>query len=215
MHWYSYKTGFKTGMRVRVIKQHKYLNTKLIGKLGTVKSGYGTEVTVMIDGVMNSYSGSGHFYFKPSELEIIDEFDNNMEENTNMPNITNYLNAVKIQYIDNIAPSGYIYANFEPDVKVGDLCVIKSGHHGLGLAKVVEVIDRNDFEVSTREVVAKVDTSFYDDRVVNRAKAAEIMDKMKERAKKLQDIALYQMLAKDDPEMMALLESYQALPGIR
>ena len=45
MHWYSYKTGFKSGMRVRVIKQHKYLNTKLIGKLCTVKSGYGTEVT--------------------------------------------------------------------------------------------------------------------------------------------------------------------------
>lgn len=214
MVWYSYKTGFKSGMRVRVIKQHKYLNTKLIGKLGTVKSGYGTEVTVMIDGVMNSYSGSGHFYFKPSELEIVDENDNNMEENTNMPNITNYLNAVKIQYIDNIAPSGYIYANFEPNIEVGDLCVIKSGHHGLGLARVTEVIDRNDFEVSTREVVAKVDTRDYDERVANRAKAAEIMDKMKERAKKLQDIALYQMLAKDDPEMLALLESYQALPGI-
>lgn len=214
MVWYSYKTGFKSGMRVQVIKQHKYLNTKLIGKLGTVKSGYGTEVTVMIDGIRNSYSGSGHFYFKPSELEIVDECINNVEENTNMPNITNYLNAVKIQYIDNVAPSGYIYANFEPDVKVGDLCVIKSAHHGLGLARVTEVIDRNDFEVSTREVVAKVDTRDYDERVANRARAAEIMDKMKERAKKLQDIALYQMLAKDDPEMMALLESYQALPGI-
>ena len=125
MHWYSYKTGFESGMRVRIIKQHKYKSTKLIGKLGTVKSGYGTEVSVMIDGVFNSYSGSGHFYFKPSELEIIDEFDNNMEENTNMPNITNYLNAVKIQYIDNIAPSGYIYANFDLILK-WEICVLLS-----------------------------------------------------------------------------------------
>lgn len=211
MVWHSY---FKTGMRVRVIKQHKYLNTDLIGKLGTVKSGYGTEVTVMIDGMSNNYSGLGHFYLKTSELEIVDESNNIMEENTNMPNITNYINAVKIQYIDSTAPSSYIYANFYPDIKVGDLCVIKSAHHGFGLAKITEVIDRNDFEVSSREVVTVVDMRDYDERIKNREKAAEIMGKMKERAKKLQDIALYQMLAKDDPEMMALLEEYQGLPGM-
>lgn len=214
MVWYSYKTGFRTGTRVRIIKQHKYKSTNLVGKLGTVKSGYGTEVSVMIDGMLNSYSVAGHFYFKPSELEIVDECINDVEENTNMPNITNYLNAVKIQYIDNIAPSGYIYANFYPFVEVGDLVVIKSGNHGIGLARVTEILDGNDYEISTREVVAKIDTRDYDERVANRAKAAEIMEKMKERAKKLQDIALYQMLAKDDPEMMALLESYNSLPRI-
>ena len=214
MVWYSYKTGFISGMRVQVIKQHKYLKTNLIGKLGTVKYGYGNEVTVELDGMRNAYSGPGHFYFKPSELEIVDECINTMEENNNMSTITNYYNAVKIQYIDNTAPSSYIYANFESNAKVGDLCVIKSAHHGFGLAKIIEVIDRNDFEVSSREVVTVVDMRYYDERVKNRAKAAELMCKMKERAKKLQDIALYQMLAKDDPEMMTLLEEYQALPMI-
>jgi len=200
-------------MRVRVIGQHKYLNTHLVGKLGTVKSDYGTEIRVELDDMRNNYSGSGNFYFRPSELKIIDEYDNNMEENTNMPNITNYFNAVKIQYVDNSYSSGHIYANFDPDIKVGDLCVIKSAHHGLGLAKIVEVIDRNDYE-TIREVVTIVNTHDYDERVKNRAKAAEIMGKMKERAKKLQDIALYQMLAKDDPEMMALLEEYQGISMI-
>ena len=212
-YWHDYKNGFTTGMRVQVVNQHKYRNTNLIGKIGTIKSGYGTEVSVMLDGMRNHYSGTGAFYFKASELKIIEECNNNIEENNNMPNVTNYVNAVKIQYVDNVSPSSFIYANFIEDITVGDLCVIKSGHHGLGLAHIVEVIDSNSFE-TPREVVARVDISDYNDRVEKRVRAAELKDKMKERAKKLQDIALYQMLAKDDPEMMALLEEYQALPMI-
>ena len=209
--WYSYKHGYEAGMRVEITRQHKYKKTKLVGKVGTVMSGYGNEVLIDIDGMCNQYSSTGYYYFKPSEINLISEPIEDIMEEKNMPNITNYFNAVKIQYVDNPNPSKYIYANFEPDLKVGDLVVIQSANHGLGLAKVVEVIDKNDFETS-REVVAKVDTYFYDERVAMRKKSSELKAKMQERAKQLQDIALYQMLAKDDPDMMALLDEYQALP---
>ena len=83
----------------------------------------------------------------------------------------------------------------------------------MGVATVVEIIDKADVNVDIdREVVAKVDMRPYDYRVATRAKAAELKTKMQERAKKLQDIALYQMLAKDDADMLALLQEYQALP---
>lgn len=214
MFYHNYKTGFSSGMRVRVVSQHKYRNTNLVGKLGTVRTGYGTEISVRLDGMSNPYAATGLYYFKPAEIVLVDEHDNTVEENNNMPKITNYLNAVKIQYLDNTTPNSCIYANFIADIKVGDTCVIKSAHHGLGLAKIVEILDRNDFEITSREVVAVVDTRDYDESVANRAKAAELMDKMRERAKKLQDIALYQMLAENDPDMANLLQEYKGLNAV-
>lgn len=213
MTYLDFKNSLRTGMRVKVVNQHKYANINLIGKIGTVKHIYNDEATVYIDDLRNQYSTSGHFYLKWRDIEIVDERNNIMEENDDMPNVTNYLNAVKIQYVNNIGPSGYVYANYDPDVKVGDLCVVKSEHHGLGLARIVEIIDRNDFE-TCREVVAKVDTACYDERVKNRTKAAELKAKMQERAKQLQDIALYQTLAEKDPVMMELLSEYTGLANV-
>lgn len=69
---------------------------------------------------------------------------------------------------------------------------------------------KNDVALE-REIVSIVDTAEYDARVAQRKLAADLKAKMQERAKKLQDVALYQMLAKDDPEMAALLSEYQNL----
>lgn len=205
------KLGFSTGMHVKVIKQGCYHKYKLVGVIGVVDSSYGYgKVAVKFDEIRNHSSCRGVFYIPASDLEIVDDICTIKEENT-MHNITNYLNAVKIKFINDQFTCKYIYANFETDLKVGDLCVVKPAHHDLALARVIEVIDQNDFE-TPREVVAKVHTDFYDERVANRAKAAEIKAKMQERAKQLQDIALYQMLAKDDPAMLDLLNEYQALP---
>ena len=211
--WYNYKHGFKSGVRVEIVSHYKYKNLDLIGKTGTVMCGYGSEVRVDVDGVQNHMAGSGHFYFKPHELKKIttNEILDDVKENENMPNITNYFNAVKIKFLDDTKPCHYIYANFEADLKEGDLCVVKPAHHDLTLARVMEVINDNSFE-TPREVVAKVYTDFYDERVKARAKTAELKAKMQERAKQLQDIALYQMLAKDDPAMQELLNEYQNLP---
>lgn len=210
-----YDSCFGVGARVKVVRQRKYPGENLRGLIGTVRTDSGTNVSVVLDTVKNPRSSYGCYYFKASELEIIDEPNNkNVEENidmSNAPKITNYFNAVKIQYLDNTAPSSYIYANFIADIKVGDMCVIKSAHHGFGLATVVEVIDRNDFEILSREVVTIVDTRDYDERVATRKKATELLTTMQERAKKLQDIALYQMLAENDPEMAELLKEYKGL----
>lgn len=208
------ESDFVAGTRVIVRNPYRYRNEQLYGLIGTVATNSGTNVSVILDTVKNPRSSYGRYYFKPHDLEIINETNKNMEENidmSNAPNITNYYNAVKIQYLDNTAPSSYLYANFITDLKVGNMCVIKSAHHGFGLAIVVEVIDRNDFEIPSREVVTIVDTRDYDERMATRKKATELLTTMQERAKKLQDIALYQMLAENDPEMAELLKEYKGL----
>lgn len=206
---------FKQGSRVKVIKKtSNYKRYNLVGEFGTVvKNQYGQygKIVVDLDNMRNSYGASGHFYFKPHELSLVNENENDILEENNMQNVINYYNIAKIQYLDSNKPSEYNYANFEQDLRVGDLCVVASAHHGFGLGRVTEIIEQNDIE-TCREIVAKVDTEYYDHRVTSRKNAAEMKAKMQERAKQLQDIALYQMLAEKDPEMQELLNRYQNLP---
>jgi hypothetical protein len=209
---------FKSGARVRVVKCDSYTKDNLTGKNGTVAenlySAYG-KIKVELDTVTNPRTCHGLFYFKPHELEVVNETnDDILEENTmNNNNITNYLNLVKIEYVEDNKLSNHTYANFDSSIVKGDMVIVSTPYAGLALGTVVEVIERNDVN-TTNEVVSKVDTTAYDTRVANRAKAAELKAKMKERAKQLQDIALYQMLAKDDPAMLELLSEYQAIPGM-
>ena len=213
----SYKMyEFEPGMRVQVCRLVSYRNRKIVGKL---EFAYGTverveihwgKIAVRIDNLNNDLSSSGLFYFTASELEIV----NDIKEENNMSNttkITNYLNAIKIKFVDDVNVCSCVYANFEPDLKVGDLVVVKPAHHKIALARVEEILEGNNYETS-REVVSKVDTSYYNERVKIREQAAELKAKMEERARKLQDIALYQMLAENDPDMQKLLEEYRSLP---
>lgn len=202
---------FEKGTRVKVVTDIKYKTECLLGLSGTVHGVYGRSVGVKLDDKLNSRSTIGVFYLEKSDLEIIDDYENNIMEENHMNSITNYLNIAKIRFVDGNNSRVYEYANFEPDLKVGDICVVMSANHGLGVAEVVEIVYRNDLKTQ-REVVAKVCTDSYDRRVKDRAKAAELRAKMQERAKKLQDIALYQMLAKDDPEMAQFLEDYRNIP---
>lgn len=206
------------GSRVRVKDHGSYKKVDVEGRFGHIRSNayaaYG-KLVVALDDMTNGYSATGYFYFKPHELEIIDECcenETNMEEK-NMSTITNYMNIAKVRYVGEGMSSRHDFANFDPDLKEGDMCVVMGGLDGMDLAIVTEIIDCNDTELS-REVVAKVDTFAYDERVKVRKEAAELKAKMQERAKKLQDIAVYQMLAKEDSEMQELLARFQSLPQL-
>jgi hypothetical protein len=205
---------FEIGMRVKILRQTHYKKRVPVDSVGTVRSVYSSNIGVELDGKRNERSGYGYYYFKPNELLILCEIEDVneneiiMEEN-NMQKITNYINIAKVQFSTNTAP--FECANFE-SLNVGDTVVVKHYKHSdFDLATVVEIVERNDLEVY-HEVVARVDTTYYDDRVANRTKVAELKAKMEARAKQLQDIALYQMLAEKDPDMMALLAEYQAVP---
>lgn len=200
------------GRRVRVVKPGHY-SEKAVGRLGVIKSFWSKDsVGVELDGISNKSSKYDHFYFELCELEFVDSDDaaaENHEKENNMDKIENYLNVAVVKFLDHSASQArtYDYANFEPDLAPGDLCVVMSAHHGMGLAEVVE-IKPNTGAALRREIVTKVDAAPYTARVEQRQKAAELKAKMEERAKQLQDLSLYQLLAKDDAEMAELLRAY-------
>lgn len=175
---------------------------------GTVRSVYADDIGVVLDDIKNHRSVFGAFYFGSRQVKVIND---DMEDTTMViSNIKNYLNVVRVRFRGEAKPCNHLYANFEPDLNVGDLVVVKPAHHDITVAKVEEIIEGDNLEVQ-REIVAKVNTEAYDNRVAVRKQAAELKAKMEERAKQLQDVALYKMLAENDPAMMELLNEYQAL----
>jgi hypothetical protein len=212
MGYLNRKLDFEVGSRVRVVTQKAYKSVNLIGECGIVRDVHGSNIRVNLDNMRNTNSSYGSYYFTPGELEIIDD---QMEVKTMQNNITNYLNIAKIKFIDNTYANlkTYEYANFDPDLTVGDICVVKSANHGYGVAEVVDIIEQNDI-TTQREIVARVNIDAYRERLDNRAKAAELKTKMQERVKQLQDIALYKMMAENDPTMSEMLKEYQAVTGI-
>ena len=201
--WEKDITHKNDGKRVLITdKPACYKEYDLLGREGTVINwmSFNGKAAIQVDNWTNDASKQGYFYLKKTHIKLLEE--------ENMNKIENYVNVAMIQFADERCDRRYQYANFDPSIRTGDLCVVMSANHGMGIAKVVEILPRNDLELE-REIVAKVDTGAYDARVNQRKVAAELKTKMQERAKKLQDIALFQMLAKDDPEMAELLKLYQ------
>ena len=106
----------------------------------------------------------------------------------------------------------YPYACYDNSIEAGDICVVMSEHHGLGIAKVAEIGPKTDEKI-TREIVCKCDFGAYNVRVTNRKRKAELMKQMHARAAEMQQIALFQMLADKDQSMQDLLNEYQQLEG--
>lgn len=196
------------GKRVKITDPAKYKGTCL-GQYGTVRLQYGNNIAVDVDFMSNQASEKGYYYFKIRDLEIVETEKTERGEN-NMQKMSDYVNVAVVRFLKGNNLQAYEYANYINDLVVGDVCVVMSAHHGLGLAEVVEIKEHASEELY-REIVSKVDTTDYDQRVERRKKAAELKAKMQERAKQLQDIVLYQTLAKEDPAMAEMLQEYMKL----
>ena len=195
-------TRFSIGDRVEVISDN--YRGRTAGLTGTVRSNYENNIAVNIDGMTNTRSSYGCFYYKNNQLKMLGG-DTIMEGNY-------YIAHVKFlegSNTDNV----YHYALYEgTDATIGDICVAKSAHHGFGLVRIVDIQPKTN-EAITREIVCKADFSMYEDRVAQRKRKAELMSEMKKRAAAVQEVLIYKNLAASDPAMAELLKEYEALSG--
>lgn len=207
---------YSPGDRVVVVGGYR---DHLIGQLGTVASpafyswSYGN-VAVSLDFEANPRSSKGYYYFAPIELQLLRNKKEALKEDENMPKLEDYASVAEISFISGSNKEvTYQYACYDPAVKIGDIVVVMSAHHGPGLAQVKALHASTDEELH-REIVCVVDFAAYNSRVAQRAKLAALKAQMQARAKKLQDQALYEILAKTDPEMQELLGEYKALQPV-
>lgn len=200
------KSTLQFGDRVRVLRNNKYVDIE-VGDTGTVNSQYGESVRVVIDGKYNRLSSKGYFYLTRAQLELI-------EYNKETTIMTGNFRIANVAFIEGTNTNKtYRYACYDPSIMAGDICVVKSAHHGFGIAKVLDIWEKDTSEEVTREIVCKCDFSEYNKRVETRKRMAELKDLMNERAKQLQDVALFRMLAQGDADMANMVAEYEALTG--
>ncbi len=104
----------------------------------------------------------------------------------------------------------YIYACYD-EVHEGDYVVVKSGHHGWGLARITQVFDSEVPVECNREIICKFDPSAHFVRIEKVKRLAEIKRDMDAKVKELQHLAIYEALAKNNPEMKELLDEFKSL----
>lgn len=196
--------SFSKGDRIVVISSpNKYAKYGICGEHGFIRGFYKDEITVKLDNIENSSSAGGVFYLSYRMLEKETEVKSESEVTIMDGNYR----VVRVEFLDR--PGVFFKcACYDETVKIDDVCMVKSKSHGFGIAKVTVFVEDND-EPLTREIVARIDMSAYNDRVAQRKRRSELKQKMEERAAKLQEIALYELLAKEDTEMADLLKAYK------
>ena len=102
---------------------------------------------------------------------------------------------------------GYTYLT-DLDLEIGDKCVVDTPGNGLSVVTVVSVrgLTAGQRTAATKWIVAKVDVEAHKERLRRQEAAQEIRNKLFEKKSQAEELKIYQMLAKDDPEIKALLE---------
>lgn len=108
----------------------------------------------------------------------------------------------------------YHYALFDACAGLGDMVVVKTGHHGFALAQIVSIDNNTPLIQCDREVVCRVDMEAYKHRREVASRVDELRASMDRKAKQMQSLGLYEALAKADPGMETMLAEYKQLLGI-
>lgn len=191
--------NFKRGDVVEVIDPNGYQEVR-VGAIGTIRSKYEGRVTVVFADIRNPRSSYDCFYFNATQLKFY-EGDKIMEGNYRIADV---------MFLDEKGNNTYRYAVYDETINIGDICVVKSAHHGMGIARIMGIDPKSDEKI-IREVICKCDFSAYEAREAARRRMDELKRKMAARAAQLQELALYKMMAAEDASMAELLKEFEGL----
>lgn len=208
----------------RVIISDKILNRKvhqyreLNGKKGIVYSVWDENIGVKIDGLTNTNSKQGIFYFKSNELIIDSEEENNMT-NANYENYENYKGhyvVAKIHYIDDTANSEIFARLYDDDgmfYEVGGYVVAKSVNKCMRVAKLIDCFDEDSMNSCSAdiEIICPIQMEAYNKRNQKVKAIKKLKAAMDEKVKELQGIALYKLMAQESPELKEMFEKFTEL----
>lgn len=199
----------EVGVKVKILTNAGYRD-KYVGELGIVERNNqfsGGTIGVRLDNYTNKSSGYGIFWFEKSKLEVIERKDEIiMFENFKVAGIS-FLEGTNTNAV-------YAYALYDDTITVGDIVVVQSGHHGLGIAKVVDIDASGENTKAVqcgREIIAKVDFSAYEERKEKAKKMKNLKRQMDAKVQELQHQAIYELLAEKDPSLKAMLDEYKNL----
>lgn len=138
------------------------------------------------------------------------------EENGQMAKLTGYYAVAVIEEGTGYCKKDYYYAVFDDGniYKAGDQVLVSGCNKDVLTIKeiltVPEAKEKGRKDI-TAEIICKVDTSAYDQRVENRRKAEKLKKDMDAVIKQMDVTKKYEMYATENPELAALLDQYKEL----
>lgn len=208
--------------RVKVIyNKRKYKEENIVGRYGQVIKTTGDSIAVQIDGMYNAASSNGLYWFSRSELDIVsDESEDNK--------MTGFNKVAIVNLVDDYNKKDYGFALYDEDIN--EIVKYDTNHpvyvvvnargkdnRVLGILKEIKAVEEYGKSV-TAQVVGVVNTDGYNARVdeENRLKEiakqkASIEKELKSEIDKMNNIALYEKMAKEHPENPRLAELVNAL----
>ena len=165
--------------------------------------------------------GAGFIYnVKIYDCYALEVYENDLiklnEENELMAKLTGYYAVAVIEEGTGCCKKDYYYAVFDDGntYKAGDQVLVSGCNKDVLTIK--EILTVPEAEAScpkniTAEIICRVDTSAYDQRVENRKKAEKLKKDMDAVIKQMDATKKYEMYAAENPELAALLDQYREL----
>ena len=138
------------------------------------------------------------------------------EENKQMAKLTGYYAVAVIEEGTGYCKKDYYYAVFDDGntYKVGDQVLVSGCNKDVLTIKEILTVPEAEVKCNkniTAEIICRVDTSAYDQRVENRKKAEKLKKDMDAIIKQMDVTKKYEMYATENPELAALLDQYKEL----
>lgn len=140
------------------------------------------------------------------------------EENEQMAKLTGYYAVAVIEAGTGCygATKDYYYAIFNDGstYKAGDKVLVSGCNKDVLTIKEILTVPEAETKCTkniTAEIICRVDTSAYDQRVENRKKAEKLKKDMDAVIKQMDVTKKYEMYAAENPELAALLDQYKEL----
>lgn len=138
------------------------------------------------------------------------------EENEQMAKLTGYYAVAVIEEVTCCCKKDYYYAVFDDGntYKAGDQVLVSGCNKDVLTIKEILTVPEAEAKFNkniTSEIICRVDTSAYDQRVENRKKAEKLKKDMDAVIKQMDVTKKYAMYAAENPELAALLDQYKEL----
>ena len=221
---------FNVGDKVMVVKtkrtSREYSNT--VNRVGEIRDracymGM-VRYSIKFDGLINPYCGNGLFIYTEKELTNVKTGDDTMDNKYILHGLKG---VAQVEFIEGTnTERTYQYLYYDESINVGDAVVVKSAHHGFGVAVVDALITDHyamedlatNGDTINREIVSKFDYKTYTERKDLRVKMAEndakrkkLMAAMDKRIAESRNMAYYEKMAESDDEIKAMLEQLKAI----
>lgn len=205
----SLRGGSLEGSRVIITQvPRKKGYEKLKGRKGViVYDGGAIYYGIRIDNMHNPRSSLDVFWIDASCFEVLDR----KKENINMSKLTGYVAVAVVE----ICGRDYHYAIYDDGViyENGDK-VIVSGRNTIKTIKEIirpeEAKNRYSGDI-TAEIVCRLNTKPYDERIRKRKEAEKTKKEMDKLIKEMDEVNKYEMYAKQNPELQELLQKFKEL----